>query len=276
MKKQNICIFALFAHLCSCSTPEPIVQQPANLGRVGLICAPGASKLKVERPGSPGELFSQGTIRHAKCSVRAGVEVLSDMGHAGPFIGFALMATAAAAPLTGIVNATRGVPMETGMKRQNAQRSTLDSDRWNAVLSRKVKAAAVSRGHAIVFARGLDSCLGSEGLADRCTAVRTAGGNTLAEVEIMGPSMVVASGWSQPLQVRVALRVRFYNVVTCKLRRTVWIQVQDGPKRTQKDWGDDSAGLATEVCRLLEKAAAELAVKLSTTGGTGEVIASYL
>ena len=84
----------------------------------------------------------------------------------------------------------------------------------------------------------------------------------------------MVDGWAQPLQIMVALRVKFYNAATGKSRRAVWVQVQEGPKRSQREWQQDPAGLAAEVSRAIDKAAVKLAEKLSIEGGAGEVIAS--
>ncbi len=250
--------------LASCSSTPAAPQRRPNLGTVGVVCRPGSDRLKVERPASAKERFTDGMTGHAKCVIGAGADLCSV--EYGALIGLPLIYTVALSPITGAVNSTRGVPLESGLRHQQAIRQSLNTRDWNGLMAQKIKVHAPT-GKSLAWVQ--------TAAGDAATANASfKGADTRAEVELWGPSLLVTDGWSPKEQVRVALRVNFVSSKNDRPNHVVWIRIQDGPKRTQAEWAADPKGLEREISRAMDQAAKELAQKMTSDDGSGRVVAS--
>jgi hypothetical protein len=232
---------------------------------VGVACRPGSDRLNVERPASSKERFKAGMTGHANAVINTAAECLSV--EYGALIGIPLFYTVVLSPITGAVNSSRGVPLETGLKHQTVIRKSLNSQDWNSIMAHKIKAQADTSGKSLAWVQAVNS---DTNAADESFK----GADTRAEVELWGPSLLVTDSWSPKEQVRVALRVNFVSNHKDRPNQIVWIRIQDGPKRTQAEWAADPEGLSREVSRAMDQAAKALAQKMTSDDGSGRVIAS--
>ncbi len=184
----------------------------------------------------------------------------------GVLLGFPLISTAVLSPITGALNSTRGVSLETSLKHQKALRQSLNTRDWNGLMAQKIKVhSPTGKSLAWVQTAASDAATTDESFK---------GADTRAEVELWGPSLLVTDGWSPKEQVRVALRVNFVSSKSDRPNHVVWIRIQDGPKRTQAEWAADPKGLEREISRAMDLAAKELAQKMTSDDGRGRVVAS--